>query len=117
MKQTNMNEIKFTQTASQRQERPPMTQPASQPSRQVISPDQDTPIRYLIGAVIEQAYADAHSPSPAKRAEARQWLLDEGQAWIDAISDIHPDHVRQWLDGRKRRRAARRDRSRWKAYQ
>jgi hypothetical protein len=66
-----------------------------------INPDQDTAIRNLIVEVVKQAKRDAQTGSPAKRQDAIDWLLSDGQAWIDAIADIHPDHVRRWVQIRQ----------------
>ena len=45
-------------------------------------------------AVIELAVRDARKGDQS----ALRWLYDDGILWIDAITDIHPDYVRAWLD-------------------
>jgi hypothetical protein len=69
--------------------------------KQTMNPDQTQAIKTLIVEVVRQAKRDAGSRNPAKRQEAIAWLLADGQTWIDAITDIHPDHVRSWATDRR----------------
>lgn len=65
----------------------------SQPARVVLDPDCD--LSPLIVAVILQAKREARRGDP----DAGKWLIGEGQVWLDAIMDIHPDKIKQWASG------------------
>jgi hypothetical protein len=77
----------------------------------MIHPDFD--IAPLVYAVIEHAQREAQKGDRS----ARYWLLHDGLVWLDAVTDIHPDHVRRWVTGKGKRKPARRqDRARWAKY-
>lgn len=59
----------------------------------LIDPDCD--LAPLIVAVIQEAKRQARRGD----RDAIEWLLEDGQLWIDAIMDIHPDHLRRWVAG------------------
>jgi hypothetical protein len=56
--------------------------------------DSDFSIKPLALAVIELAVREARKGD----SSATHWLYSDGILWIDAITDIHPDYVRRWLD-------------------
>jgi hypothetical protein len=68
----------------------------------LLNPDHKHAIKWLIVAVIEQALFDADHGSQ----EAAAWVVGDGQTWIDAVTDIHPDKVRRRLLHPRRARMA-----------
>jgi hypothetical protein len=76
----------------------------------VIHPDCD--IRLLVFAVVE----DAKRCAARGDRKARKWLMTEGAAWMDVLTNIHPDKFKRVMRGKPLRPAQNSDPRRWDKY-
>ena len=62
-------------------------------NQEIINPD--CSINRLVVGMFEDAVRQARAGDP----HALEWLYGDGLLWVDIVMDIHPDHIRRYLDG------------------
>jgi hypothetical protein len=62
-------------------------------NQEIINPE--CSINRLVVGMFEDAVRQARAGDPY----ALEWLYGDGLLWVDIVMDIHPDHIRRYLDG------------------